>query len=141
MENNNLLARLINHRNFLIGEIRDFPVYSETSYSKYLQDRRFRREIERWIENILISVVDICKIVLTLENVDIPDTYRKIVSDTFLFFGEISKEVSNFISLRNVIVHEYLDIRWERIERFLKSKDKIDKFIEEVEKYLNKRRK
>ena len=142
MEQNSLIARLIKHENFLKNELADKELYLSVDYSEYLKNRRFRRELERWAENILVSIIDISKIILTLEQVEIPDTYRKIVENIQVVpdFKNISKEIGRFIPLRNIIVHEYLDIKWPRIENFLKSIDILDDFIKILKEYIVKKR-
>lgn len=107
---------------FLENEMADFPKFEKMSYAEYQRDIPKRRELERWIENLVNSVIDIAKIILASEKKALPDTYQKIVLELNTI-PQIEKEVTDTISrwiiLRNILAHEYLDIRWERIRDFL----------------------
>ena len=42
--------------------------------------------------------------------------------------------------LRNILAHEYLDVRWNSIERFISQSEPLyEKFINEVKEYLKKK--
>ena len=86
-----------------------------------------------------MSALDIAKIILASEKRDIPQTYKDMLCE----FGEIfvtrdfASQFSEYASLRNILAHEYLDLRWERIERFLKeSRGLYVQFLFAVKKYL-----
>jgi uncharacterized protein YutE (UPF0331/DUF86 family) len=69
-------TRLIKHLNFLEEELKDYSQFKTLIREQYIRDRDKRRNVERWIENIINSTVDISKVVLTAERISIPDTYR-----------------------------------------------------------------
>jgi uncharacterized protein YutE (UPF0331/DUF86 family) len=98
--------------------------------------------VERWIENIINSSIDISKIILFSENVATPDTYRELVSSLSLV-PEFDKErmgpLAEWVRFRNIIAHEYLDIRWASIKRFIEEAEPLYKnFLWDVKKYLEK---
>lgn len=132
--------RLIKHLTFLETELKDFGVFQTLSWKEYNKDRTKRRNVERWVENIINSSIDIAKIILTSEDQSIPDTYKDIVKNLALIphFNEIDTEkLAKWVTLRNIISHEYLDIRWSSIERFISAaKPLYDEFLTRVKNYL-----
>lgn len=91
--------------------------------------------IERWVENLVMSALDIAKIVLASDKREIPQTYK----DTLKVFGTLyinpafGEKFSEFASLRNILVYEYLDIKWRRIKNFIEQSEKLFPiFIEKI---------
>jgi uncharacterized protein YutE (UPF0331/DUF86 family) len=135
--------RLIKHITFLENEVRDYKYFSSLSWKEYNEDRNKRRNVERWIENIINSSIDISKIILNTEGLRLPDTYKEIVTalSTVQGFNKDDMEkLSAWVRLRNIISHEYLDIRWSSIKRFISETEPLYKrFIDKVKDYLEKR--
>jgi len=116
--------RLIRYIDFLEDELSDFGKFAMVSWKKYQEDRDLRRNLERWIENIVNCSVDIAKVILIVENRGIPSTYREALRElgsTPGFSEELGHNISQWVSLRNILAHDYLDVRWDSIRRFIKS--------------------
>jgi uncharacterized protein YutE (UPF0331/DUF86 family) len=114
--------RLIRHLDFLENELKDYERFKSLSWENYNNDRSCRRDVERWVENIVNSSIDIAKIILMNEGITLPDTYRAIIKNLSIIsdFKELNTErLSRLVILRNVISHEYLDIRWSSIKKFI----------------------
>lgn len=124
--------RLIKHLEFLIGEMTDFQKFAGYSWNDYQFDRDKRRNIERWIENISNSVIDIAKILIAAENYPIPQSYREILFafGAKYFNEEFGKKIERWATLRNVVTHEYLDIKWNTVKFFLSNSKPL---LDEVE--------
>lgn len=132
--------RLIKHLAFLENELKDYETFETLSWKEYNDDRGKRRNVERWVENIINSSIDIAKLILTSEDRSLPDTYKDIVKNLSLV-GDFSEEgmgkLSRWVSLRNIISHEYLDIRWTSIQKFIsESKPFYEDFFKKVKNYL-----
>ena len=115
--------RLTRYVDFMESELSDFPKFSTVDWKTYEQDRDLRRNLERWIENLVNCTIDMAKVILISEGRGIPSTYREALNElgaTSRFDAELGKEVSRWVSLRNILAHQYLDIRWQSIERFLR---------------------
>jgi uncharacterized protein YutE (UPF0331/DUF86 family) len=132
--------RLIKHLTFLENELKDYEIFETLSWKEYNDDRGKRRNVERWIENIINSSIDIAKLILTSEGRSLPDTYKDVVKNLSLisaFSEEGMKKLSRWVNLRNIISHEYLDIRWASIQKFIsESKLHYGEFLKRVESYL-----
>ena len=113
--------RLIKHLTFLETELQDFPLFRAVTHDEYLSDRNRRRNLERWIENLVNSTVDVAKLILNAEGLPVPDTYREIVEavPVSVCGKETAKGLARWVRLRNVISHEYLDIKWAAITKFV----------------------
>ena len=79
--------RLIKHLRFLEEEIKDYPYFGELTWEDYRMDRIKRRNVERWIENLVNSSIDLSKLVLTAEEISLPETYREMILSLSLVEG------------------------------------------------------
>lgn len=135
--------RLVKHIEFLGNELKDYPVFKTLAWQEYNADRNIRRNVERWIENIINSSVDISKVVLTAEGRSLPDTYKETIKKLSIapgFDEEIMDNLSRRVTLRNIISHEYLDIRWASIKKFIEETEGMYSiFLDSVKKYLESR--
>lgn len=77
--------------------------------------------MERWIENLVMTSLDIAKIMLASEKKDVPQTYKETfgIFCGLYFDNEFAERFSQFAEFRNIIAHEYLDLRWNRIKNFI----------------------
>ena len=135
-----LKERLIRHLRFLEEELSDYPLFESLSWEEYSTNRSKRREVERWVENLVNSSIDVAKLILSLEEIEVPQTYRAIVSLLGCGAGfdkQNAEELARYVRLRNVIAHEYLDVKWNSIRRFiLQSEALYGRLVDEVRKYL-----
>lgn len=114
--------RLIKHIDFLESELGDYPTFRKLSWKTYQESKVDRRNVERWIENIVNSSIDIAKIILVSLRKPIPETYRDTLlklSTTEYFNEDFGRQIAKWAKLRNIVAHQYLDIRWNSIKRFI----------------------
>ena len=124
---------------FLENECRDFSYYRNFTYQDY-QNLRKKREVERWVENIINATIDIAKIILASDKNIVPETYREALGKLDSR-GEFKKEtlqiISRWVSLRNILAHQYLDIRWQKISDFIAKGEAIyEDFLQSVKEIL-----
>lgn len=131
-------STLREHIRSLDNEFDDLKEFQAMSTEEYVQHRDKRRNVERWVENLVMSAIDIAKIVLASEKKDIPQTYR----ETLLYFSlkimdeHTAKRFSQFAEMRNIVAHEYIEMRWERIKKFIRDASKLyPAFIKSAKKY------
>lgn len=75
---------IIRRLRFLAAELDDLKAYGEMDYLQYQSDRKSRRDVERIIENLVNAALDIAKILIAGEDLEVPETYRQ----AFLQLGE-----------------------------------------------------
>ena len=137
-----LLQKLLRHLRFLELELADTGHFADLTREEYLKDSDRRRNVERWAENIINSTIDVAKIALTLERLPLGDSYREIVASLSVV-GEFASidvsEISGWTRLRNVLAHEYLDLRWRSLERFIQDAPaRCGSFLECTKRYLSR---
>ena len=135
--------RLIKHITFLENELKDYKIFESLSWEEYNNERSKRRDVERWIENIINSSVDIAKIIQASEGMPLADTYKEMITALSLVTGFDKKDMdrlSRWVKLRNIISNEYLDMRWSSIKKFISgSKTLYDDFLNKVRGYVEKK--
>jgi uncharacterized protein YutE (UPF0331/DUF86 family) len=135
--------RLFRILDFLLAELTDLKnKFVGIEFKDYQANSDLRRNVERCIENIVNSSLDIAKIILVTENLLIPDTYREYFLNLYandFIEKDIAETLAEGVKLRNVLAHQYLDIRWKKIEEFLRNEWKAyDKYINCIKKHLEK---
>lgn len=131
---------IIRRLRFLATELEDLKAYGEMDYFQYQSDRKSRRDVERIIENLINTALDIAKILIAGEDLEVPETYRQ----AFIRLGEagiIDKEralaLAEKARTRNILAHQYLDIKWELIKDFLATGiANMEQFKKQVEQRL-----
>ena len=132
----NILKRI----DFIQIELNDLDEYEKLTYEVYNTDRITRRNVERIIENISNALIDISKIIIANENIHIPNSYREIIlklGEIETIDEELAKSIAEIARLRNVLAHQYLDIKWSYVKTFITDKiNDVYKFIDAVNKYV-----
>lgn len=129
-------ARLIERLQFLEIEFGELESFRVLTYKEYLEDKVKRRNIERWVENLLNATIDIAKLVLASHKTLMPRTYEQTLREFAVTAGlpeEISQELADFARLRNILAHEYIDILYARIRKFL---EKAPQYYPAILKFL-----
>lgn len=134
-------AEIINKRLiFLDSELKDIDKFRDLDQSTYEKDGAKRREVERLIENLMNAAIDIAKTLLASEKRKIPDSYKEILRNVYLIPGfseKLGEQLSEWASLRNILAHEYLDIRFQQIKKFIgNNKPYFEEFIKKVKELL-----
>jgi len=105
------------------GELVDIKAeFLRVDRQTYETDRDVRRNLERCVENIVNASLDMAKILLVADNLPIPDTYRQYfeaLCTAGVIRQDASQAMGHGVTLRNVLAHHYLDIRWRSLSRFL----------------------
>lgn len=132
--------RLIRTVDFLEMELMDYPKFINITQKIYESDTGVRRNLERWAENIVNSSIDVAKIILASEKKKIPQTYRGILQELSLikdFNQDIAEKLAQFAKLRNILAHEYLDIRFYQLKKFVTESEPLYKeLVDFIKKFL-----
>lgn len=132
-------AILVEHLVFLEQEFKDLEEFKRLTWDEYRKDRFKRRNVERWVENLVMGSLDIAKIVLASDNKEVPQTYKDTLKTLGLFYFALSftERFPQFAELRNIVGHEYLDIKWRKIKSFISEvEDLYPEFIEGIKKII-----
>lgn len=117
-----------------------FHTYASITREQYNSDIRLRREVEKWVEDTINCVIDISKILYSEKKMVIPETSRGILENIDLlglFEVKLGSRISQWAILRNRLAHDYLDLKWEGISKFIKEGEDILKPLTvDVENYI-----
>ena len=135
--------RILKRLQFLDSELKEIGEFKKLTFEEYLKNKSKRREVERWVENIINATIDIAKMILASEKKEMPKNYQEALFDFALFIGFNAKESEKFsklADLRNILAHEYLDILYGKIQIFIEEFPKFSKRIFTfLEKYLKQK--
>ncbi|WP_406677689.1 type VII toxin-antitoxin system HepT family RNase toxin [Moorella sp. ACPs] len=136
---------IIRRLRFLATELEDLKAYEEMDYFQYQSDRKSRRDVERIIENLVNAALDIAKILIAGEDLEVPETYRQAfiqLGEAGIIDQELALALAEKARTRNILAHQYLDIKWERIKDFLATGiANMEQFKQQVEQRLIAREK
>ncbi len=118
--------RLLRIVDFLEEELKEYPNFKNITQETFERESAKRRNLERWVENIVNASIDIAKILLASEKKRIPQTYHDVLKNLSLLKGFHTRTADNlarFVKLRNILAHEYLDLRFKRIKYFIQESE------------------
>jgi len=129
---------------FLENELSDYANFKDLTWMEYERDRNKRRNVERWVETLVNSAIDVAKILVSSERLPVPETYREMVLKLKLvgiMGDEDIEKLAGWVKLRNILAHEYLDMRWENIKNFLReSPDPFHRLIQNLRAMLEQQK-
>lgn len=133
--------RLLKRMDFLKSlVIPFFQTYHTVTKEQYHSNIRLRREIEKWVEDAINCVMDITKTLYSEKKMAIPETNRELLENMDLlgiFETKLGDGISPWAVLRNRLAHDYLDLKWEGISKFIKEGEGLlQLFAEGVEDYI-----
>ncbi len=101
---------IVRRIDFIEIELQDLEEYEGLDFDTYSKNRKVRREVERISENIANAVIDIGKIILAGQDVELPESYRDIFKKLFqlhIIDEELAESLSDLVRLRNILSHQY----------------------------------
>ncbi len=116
--------RILRLLDFLETELDDAPSFLELTREQYITNSAIRRNVERWIENCVNASIDISKILLASAKHHIPQTYREALLSLDILPGFPTKQseiLAQNTKLRNILAHQYLDVKFPHVLHFAKN--------------------
>ena len=135
-------SRLERILDFIGTELLDRDRFRSVTLDQYQGDRDLRRNLDRWVEMLINAAIDTGKIVLASERRDVPFTYGQILAalEAVERFSDLAGRLSPLAALRNVLAHEYLELRFGRVARFVASgADAVDQVARLARAWLRDR--
>ncbi len=124
---------------FLATELTDLGRLRGMGQLVYQQDRDMQRSLDRCVENVMNATIDSAKTLLGSEHVALPETYKEMILGLRLlkdFSEQHASILSKGADMRNLLAHEYLDLRFRGIsvfiERALPSLKYLEVFLREL---------
>ncbi len=109
-------------------------LFVDMDRATYATDVKTRLAAERWVENLVNASIDAAKVLVAAHDIRVRQTYR----DTLEALGrvpgfdfETADKLGQCARLRNVLAHEYLDVKYDQIREFLDSAhETFERFID-----------
>ena len=117
---------------FIQDQMPDFKNFANIDQRDYERDISLKRNIERWAETLANASIDIAKILIASKKRPIPQTYKSIMKElAFLddFDESTATELAKFSDMRNVLSHEYLDLRFAVIKEFVREGEPLFAYL------------
>ena len=116
-------GRLQRILDFIETELQDRDQFRAVTLAGYQSDRNLRRNLDRWVEMLINAAIDVGKIVLGSERRPVPYTYGQILADleSTAPFSDLAGRLKPLATLRNVLAHEYLELRFGRVASFVEA--------------------
>lgn len=117
------LGRLVS---FLEQEIAEYDKFRKVTQGEYQFNLDIKRSFERWAENLANASIDVAKVLLASGKKAIPETYKAILESLMALDGfseTTAKQLAQFSKIRNLLAHEYLDIRFVLLQKFVKESE------------------
>lgn len=134
---------VIRRLRFMATELEDIQAYAQMDHHQYQGDRKSRRDLERMIENLINAALDIAKILSAGEDLEVPETYRQAfvqLGEAGIIEQELALALAEKARTRNILAHQYLDIKWPMIKDFLTTGiADLEQFKKQVEQRLMSR--
>ena len=113
-------SRLQRTLDYVETELQDRSKFRGVTLQHYRTDRDVRRNVDHWILMLINAALDIGKIVLASQRRPVPYTYGQILAEleSVEHFSDLGGQLQPLAPLRNVLAHEYLELRFDRVARF-----------------------
>lgn len=99
--------------------------------------------IERGIQICIECVIDISNVIISTLDIEKPDTYKEcilVLGNEDIIPQRFAKQISNMVSFRNILVHDYMKIDEEIIINVLKNNlDDFAKFMNYINKWIKEK--
>ena len=138
----NTLLRLVDFTENEINHLQDFVDVDQHTYER---NRDIQLKLERWIERLAISLIDIAKLILSSEKKKALQSSSVEMVKSLGWAMNVSEIEVNlmgkFAELRNLLAHQYLDLRYAQIRSFLDNSEPIyHKVIVFAKEYIAKQK-
>ena len=110
-------SRLLRIIDFIETEVGGRDLFRGATLQRYRSERDFRRNLDRWVETLINAAVDIGKIVQAATPGSVPYTCGQILAELEALnaFSGLSGRLQPLAALRNLLAHEYLDLRFGKV--------------------------
>lgn len=95
--------------------------------------------MERNFEVAIQCCIDIAQRIIALEGAPTPaDYYSAFITlgELDILPGEKAKKIAPLAGLRNILVHQYLDVRWQVVYEYLQHLEIFYDFVNYMKKWL-----
>lgn len=107
------------------------------------EDTIKRAAIERYFQMSIETVIDICSMIISFEDLEKPDDYREMIlelGEVNILEKEFAENFSDVAGFRNILVHQYAEIDPEKLLHNLNNNlNDFDEFAKQIASYTIKK--
>lgn len=103
---------------------------------RYFADRDIRSILDKTINDIILSIVDISEELLKFHKRRVPDTYKDTILACHEFIGDVVLKTATLVKHRNETIHQYLKINWQNIVTVKNRISDIREFIKKANEIM-----
>ena len=127
----------------ILEEIEFLKSIRTQQLKEFLNDGKSLRSTAKAIETIVQSIIDISSHIVAQNHWGVTDTYRTtiaLLAKNKVIPEELSDNLQQVVAMRNILVHQYLDIDfrivWESLDELVLD---TPKFIRAIRIFFNKK--
>lgn len=133
-----LLGRKLAQMEAYLGQIRE---YSKISVTKYKNDWKTQRIVERTLQILIELCIDIANHLISDKGMRLPTGYAdtfKVLADNRIISKNLFNTMEKMAKFRNVVVHQYEKMEPSIVVSILhKNLDDFEKYKKAIVKYLS----
>ena len=111
----------------------------EKNKDEFIQDEYLQDIVERNLEVAAQACIDIANRIISLQELEKPqDYYGAIIrlGEEGILPDKFARKFAPIAGLRNILIHEYINIDWEEIYKNLLGIEQFYKFMNYIKKWL-----
>lgn len=113
----------------------------EKSKDEVAKNSNLRAIAERNLEIAAQCCIDIANRIISIEDVEKPQDYFTAIirlGEARIVPVEFAKNFASIAGFRNVLVHEYADLDWNKVYQWIERLNDFKEFLNYIRKYLDK---
>jgi len=110
----------------ILEEVEFLKSIKKQQLKVFLDDGKSLRSTAKAVETIVQSIIDISSHIVAQNHWGVTDTYRKtiaLLASNGVILEELSANLQQVIAMRNILVHQYLDVDfqivWESLDELV----------------------
>jgi len=134
---NSLIKRIEKLREYFV----DLEKFRKITYEEYIKDKRNKYTVERLLFLIAENILDFLDHVLAIKYEIISDSYEEVIENAYkkdLISKNLYKKIKGLGKFRNILAHEYLELKDEEVFKNFKKMLQIKSLLfKELENRIN----
>jgi len=115
-------------------------IKQSTPLETFKTNRRYEWEVRYGLLESIQIIIDVACKISSAYNLGNPKSYRacvELLAQHHYLSSTLAKKVISMVGLRNLLVHEYVEIDDEKLYLFLERLDDFTAFAHEIKEHIN----
>lgn len=109
---------------------------------EFLKDPYLRDIVERNLEVAAQACLDIANRVIAIEQLAKPQDYYEAIlrlGESGVLPDDFAQKLAPLAGFRNILVHQYLDLRWDEVYQNLQALEDLYRFMNHIQAWMRRR--